>query len=156
MEFTADVFKLFQQEPGLLTAGDRNGFNAMTIGWGSLGTLWSKPAVTVYVKPVRYTHDFMEKSEYFTVSFYGDSQREALILLGSLSGRDGDKIARSKLTPVYLDKAVTFREARVTLLCKKMYRHDLVLDRIPEDAVGKYYRTEAPHTLYIGELLQIL
>lgn len=76
------------------------------------------PVVTVYVEPVRYTHQFMERSDYFTLGFYTEDYRGALLLLGSRSGRDGDKVASAGLTPVFLEKMVTFREASVTLLCK--------------------------------------
>ena len=156
MPFSADVFKLFDEEWALVTAGGKDGYNTMTASWGGLGTLWSKPVATVYVKPVRYTHEFMDSSEYFTVSFYGEEHRKALLLLGTLSGRDGDKAAQAGLTPKFLEKAVTFEEASATLLCKKIYRHDLVLAEIPEEAVRKYYTQEAPHTVYIGEVVEIL
>lgn len=155
-EFNADIFKLFDRQWGLLAAGTKGSYNAMTISWGGLGTLWGKPAATVYVKPVRYTHEFMERSDYFTVSFYPPEYREALGLLGTLSGRDGDKIAAAGLTPVFLEKAVTFKEAEAALLCKKIYRHDLELEKVPDWAAQTYYVTEEPHTLYIGQVIDIL
>lgn len=156
MEFTAESFKIFDRDWALVTAGTEDGYNTMTASWGGLGTLWSKPVATVYVKPIRYTHDFLERNEYFTVSFYPPECRKALALLGTLSGRDGDKVAQAGLTPVFLDKAVTFREARTTLLCKKIYRHDFDLEQVPADAAQTYYAAEAPHTMYIGEVLEIL
>ena len=70
MNFNADSFDIFDKEWALLTAGTRQRCNTMTISWGGLGTLWNKPVATVYVKPVRYTHEFMEQSDYFTISFY--------------------------------------------------------------------------------------
>ena len=156
MEFNADIFKLFDEEWALITAGDKDSYNTMTASWGGLGTLWSKPVATVYVKPVRYTHEFMDSNDYFTVSFYTGEYKKTLALLGTLSGRDGDKVAQAGLTPKFLEKAVTFEEARATLLCKKIYRHDLVLAEIPEEAIQKYYTQEAPHTVYIGEVVDIL
>ena len=74
----------------LLTTKKDGQVNAMTISWGGLGTLWRRPVATVYVKKNRYTFEFMEQSDYFTVSFYPEEQRRALSLLGSTSGRDGD------------------------------------------------------------------
>ena len=156
MNFNANVFKLFDEEWALITAGTEEGYNTMTASWGGVGTLWSKPVATVYVKPIRYTHDFMEKNEYFTVSFYPEEYRKALALLGTLSGRDGDKIAQAGLTPEFLEKAVTFKEARATLLCKKIYRHDFVREEVPAFAADKYYASEPPHTMYIGEVVEIL
>ncbi len=156
MKFSAEVFELFDKDWALLTAGSGADFNTMTIAWGGLGTLWSKSVATVYVKPIRYTHQFMEKNDYFTVSFYPEQYRRALSLLGTLSGRDGDKVAKSGLTPRPLDGAVTFQEASVTLLCRKIYRQDLDPAQMPAGVVDTYYRDEPAHTMYVGEVVDIL
>lgn len=156
MKFQAESFELFDKTWALLTAGDREKFNTMTIAWGCLGTIWGKPAVTVYVKPIRYTHEFMEQSEYFTVSFYPERMREALTLCGRLSGRDCDKVARANLTPVFLKQGVTFEGAERTIVCKKIYRQSMDKGTMPADAVKKYYQTEPAHTMYIGEVIDIL
>ncbi len=156
MDFNTDSFKIFDREWALLTAGTIDRYNTMTVSWGGLGTLWGKPVATVYVKPVRFTHEFMEANEFFTVSFYPEKYRRALALLGSLSGRDGDKVARAGLTPKSLGHAVTFGEARATLICRKIYRQDLYKAAMPRDVVAAYYAAEAPHTMYIGEVTGIL
>lgn len=156
MEFKADVFGIYDKEWALLTAGTKESYNTMTISWGGMGTLWSKPVVTVYVKPIRYTHEFMEENDYFTVSFYPEQYRNPLLLLGTKSGRDGNKVAEAGLTPVFLDKSVTFEEARVTLLCKKIYRQDLDTAAMPADVINSFYTEEAAHTMYIGEVVKIL
>ena len=93
MHLEADVFTKFDKQWALVTAGTPEHYNTMTISWGGLGTLWERPVATVYVKKNRYTFAFMEESDYFTVSFYPKEQRRALSLLGSTSGRDGDKVA---------------------------------------------------------------
>lgn len=156
MEFCTEPLEIFNRRWALLTAGDENAFNTMTIGWGGLGTLWGKPTATVYVKPIRYTHAFMEKSDLFTVSFFPERYRKALSVLGTRSGRDCDKVAISGLTPKPLDGAVTFCEADTVLLCKKIYRQDLDLSQIPADAAERYYRGEPVHTMYIGEVLRVV
>lgn len=156
MDFHADSFAVFDKDWALLTAGKSGRYNTMTISWGGLGTLWGKPVATVYVKPVRYTHEFMEQSEYFTVSFYAEKYRSALGLLGSISGRDGDKAAKAGLTPRALDNAVTFREAKTTLVCRKIYRQDLDTAQMPAEVVSSYYAEEAAHTMYIGEVVDII
>ncbi len=156
MDFNVDSFRIFEKDWALLTAGTPEHYNTMTIGWGGLGTLWGKPVTTVYVKPIRYTHEFMDADEYFTVSFYSEKYRRALALLGSLSGRDCDKTAKAGLTLRLLDHAVTFQEAKVTLLCKKIYRQDLDTAVMPQDVVADYYAAEAPHTMYIGEVIDII
>lgn len=155
-KLNVDVFNAFEGDWALVTAGVRGDYNTMTIGWGGLGTLWSRPAATVYVKKNRYTHEFMEKNDWFTVSFFPAEYRKALGYLGSHSGRDGDKVAASGLTPVYLENAVTFREASVTLLCRKMYAHDFDVAKVPPSVTDDYYKTEPPHTVYVGEVVEIL
>lgn len=156
MVFHADSFNIFDKEWALLTAGKSGRYNTMTISWGGLGTLWGKSVATVYVKPVRYTHEFMEESEYFTVSFYEEKYRSALSLLGSISGRDGDKAAKAGLTPKALHDAVTFQEAKATLVCRKIYRQDLDTAQMPAGVVSTYYVDEAAHTMYIGEVVDII
>ena len=156
MEFHADSFEIFNHDWALLTAGVKDDFNTMTISWGGLGTLWGKSVATVYVKPIRYTHDFLERNEFFTVSFFPEEYRKALSLLGSRSGKDGNKVAASGLTPTVLANAITFEEAAVTLLCRKIYRQDLDTAAMPSDVVERYYKTEAPHTMYIGEVINII
>ncbi len=155
MKLDVSAFEIYDKTWALLTAGTAEHFNTMTISWGGLGTLWGKPVVTVYVKPIRYTHEFMEKSEYFTVSFYGEERRKALALLGSRSGRDCDKVALSGLSPLPVGESVTFREAEITLLCKKIYRQEIDLSAVPEEAAERYYRGEPVHTVYIGEVIDL-
>ncbi|MBQ7508626.1 MAG: flavin reductase, partial [Spirochaetales bacterium] len=111
MEFTTEVFSLFDRKWALVTAGSIDGFNTMTIGWGGLGTLWSRPVATVYVRTSRYTHKFMDENEYFTVSFYPEDKKKILGVLGTKSGRDMDKIHDSGLTPVKAGESVSFAEA---------------------------------------------
>lgn len=156
MELNFDALNLFHERWALLTAGDMERCNAMTISWGGLGTLWNKPVVSVYIKPIRYTHEFMEESDVFTVSFFGMEQRPALTLLGTLSGRDGDKIAQSGLTKQPAGEGVGYNEAEVTLVCRKIYRQDLDKNAMPADVVAKYYTEEAEHTLYVGEVIDII
>ena len=156
MDLNVNAFSVFDRQWALVTAGQEGDFNTMTISWGGLGTLWGKPVATVYVKPVRYTHEFLDRYDKFTVSFFPETYKKALALLGSRSGRDGDKVAAAGLTPEYLDGAVTFREAERTLVCRKIYRQDLDLAAVPAEEAAAYYAAEAPHTMYIGQVLEVL
>lgn len=156
MNFNTDILTLFDRKWALVTAGDISDFNTMTISWGGMGTLWSKPVATVYVKPVRYTHEFMEANDYFTVSFFEEEYREALKLLGSKSGRDCDKVAESHLTPVRIgENLVGYVQAFRTLVCRKIYTQELDASAVPEAVRETYYAKEAPHTMYIGEIIGI-
>ena len=154
--FDVDAFGVFDKGWALVTAGVQGDYNTMTISWGGLGTLWSRPTATVYVKESRYTHAFMEKNDLFTVSFFPPEYKKALAYLGSHSGREGDKVDAAGLTPRYLDGAVTFREASATLVCRKIYAHTFDVAAVPADVAEDYYRDEPPHTMYIGEVTEIL
>ncbi len=156
MEFNTDIFSQYDKKWALVSAGTIQNHNTMTISWGGMGTLWSRPVVTVYIKPCRYTYGFMNDNDYFTVSFYPEECRKALGVMGKLSGRDVDKDKESGLTPLDLDKAVTYKEAEVTILCKKIYAQDLESDRMPQDVVERYYTEEAPHRMFIGEVVEII
>jgi flavin reductase (DIM6/NTAB) family NADH-FMN oxidoreductase RutF len=144
------------KEWAVLIAGTKGKFNAMTISRGGLGTLWNKPVVTVYVKPIRYTYEFMENNEYFTVSFYDEKYRGDLSILGTKSGKDLDKVALTKLTPSYLSNTTSFKEAKLTIVCKKIYFQDMDVTKVPQYAVDRYYKTEPVHRMYIGEVLDII
>lgn len=156
MELNAEVFSQFDRKWALVCAGTLEHHNAMTISWGGLGTLWSRPVATVYVKPVRHTYGFMEESDWFTVSFYGEEYRRALEVMGTTSGRDTDKDGAAGLTPVAAGKGVTYAQAEVTLLCRKIYRQDLDTAHMPPEVVDTYYRTEAAHRMYVGEVVDVI
>lgn len=156
MDLNINAFSQFDQKWALLTAGSKDDFNTMTISWGGMGTLWSRPVVTVYVKPIRYTYEYMEKNDYFTVSFYPEQYKKALGILGTKSGRDCDKVALSELTPAEVDNSMSFREAECTIVCKKIYSQDLDASQVPADAQEHYYKNEPIHRMYIGEVVEIL
>lgn len=151
-----DPFKLYNNEWALVTAGNMDDYNTMTISWGGVGTIWGKSVVTVYIKPIRHTYGYVEKNEYFTVSFFPDEYHEDLVLLGSRSGRDGDKVAQTKLTPAEIGGSVGFKEAKLTFLCKKLYAQDLDGSKIPTEALERFYVGEAPHRMYIAEVVDII
>ena len=150
------IFEIFDKQWALVTAGTPESFNTMTISWGGLGTLWNMPAATVYVRPSRYTHEFMDRERFFTVSFFGEEHRRALGLLGSKSGRDGDKLALTRLTARAAGDGVGYAQAALTLVCKKIYSEQLKKDRIPAEAVTTFYSGDdgiEPHYMYIGEVV---
>ena len=154
MHYITDVFDEFSKW-ALLTVGNREKFNMMTIGWGGLGTVWRKPAATVYVRTSRYTHDFMESNDYFTIgTFEYDWYHDQLKVLGTKSGRDMDKMHDSELTPIELARGMTFREVDVTLVCKKIFKQRLDPANLPEDIRNRYYDNDAPHDMYIGEVVE--
>ncbi|MCR4652000.1 MAG: flavin reductase [Lachnospiraceae bacterium] len=156
MELTMDIFKQFDKKWALLTAGTENDFNTMTISWGGLGTIWNKPVATVYVRGSRLTHEYMDNNDYFTVSFYPEENKNELKVLGSVSGRDMDKMNASGLTPVKTAGTVTFEEAEVTLVCRKLFRQRLLKENMPSDVADSMYADNDLHDMYIGEVVEIL
>jgi len=160
-DFNLAPFYLLDQEWALLTVGTKQKMNAMTISWGGFGTLWHKPVVTIYVRPSRYTYELMEEHEYFTISFYDKEYRKDLAFLGSNSGREKDKISFTKLTPDFLDEAPSFKEANLTIVCKKIYFQDLNIQNINQNNIStsemdRFYKSDPVHRMYIGEVIDII
>ncbi len=150
-------FKLIADGWMLITAGNLHKFNTMTASWGTLGELWNKKVAFCFVRPTRHTYKFMETADTFTLTFFDEKHREALDFCGSHSGRDVDKIAKTGLTPIEWEKqAVYFQQARLVLICKKVYMQDLdpalFLDPVIHDA----YPKKDYHRMYVGEIIHCL
>ncbi|MBR5418458.1 MAG: flavin reductase [Clostridiales bacterium] len=156
MNFTTDIFETYDKQWALLTAGSMDKFNTMTISWGGLGTIWGMPVATVYVRTSRYTHDFMDDNEYFTVSFYPEEMKKTLGVLGSKSGREIDKMHMPELTAVEAGKSVSFHEAEVTLVCRKVFKQTLDPQNMEAKIAEQFYGKDAPHDMYIGEVVDII
>ena len=154
-EFAPEIFRDFVGKNALLTAGSREGYNTMTIGWGQLGTIWNEPVCTVYVRPERYTYEFMEKSDRFTVSLIPAGRRDIARICGSKSGRDTDKAKECGLSVAYAaDDAPYIADAEWVLVCKKLYAQDLsganVVDGGP---IERFYGKAGNwHRMYIGRV----
>ncbi len=152
-------FDMFNRQWGLVTAGVPERYNTCTIGWGSLGTIWSmrsagRSIVTVYVNPDRYTWEFLKESDIFTVAFFPPEYRSALEYLGTHSGRDGDKVAASGLTPKELAGGVTFQEAELTFVCRKLYQAPFEREGLAEEINHGIYANWQPHWMFIGEIIE--
>ena len=159
-QLTARVHHLWEGQGLLLTAGDfREGkFNTMTVGWGSLGMMWNRPFAQVVVRPTRYTREFVERYDTFTLAAFPDQYRAALNLLGTRSGRDGDKIAASGLTAIASTKiaAPGFAEAELIIECRKIYSQDIDPDRFFDPSIDTNYPKKDYHRVYFGEVVAIL
>ncbi len=141
----------------LLTAGDFSvgDFNTMTVGWGSIGAMWNRPFAQVVVRPTRHTYEFTERYDTFTLCAFPESARDALKLLGTRSGRDGDKIADAALTPIAssLIAAPGFDEAELILECRKIYWDDLDPAHFLDSSIDGSYPQKDYHRIYFGEIL---
>jgi len=157
-EITENPIKLFDERWALLTSGTPDKLNTMTISWGSLGELWGKPVVTVYVSSSRYTHEFMENNERFTVAFFPEGNRQALEYLGTHSGRDEDKITESGLTLEFLESGLpSFKEADMVIEARKIYGAPFSEEGFG-DIPQKFYesRSMGIHSIFIGEIERVL
>ncbi|MFZ5979497.1 MAG: flavin reductase family protein [Candidatus Zixiibacteriota bacterium] len=152
-----NVFKLISQDWMLITAGGLSAFNTMTASWGALGELWNKKVCFCFVRPVRYTYQFTEKHETFSLSFFEEKYRKILNLCGTQSGRDIDKMKGIGLTPLESPSgSVYFQEARLVFDCRKIYIHDLEPTNFLDPEIEKEYPHKDYHRMYIGEILTCL
>ena len=155
-ELNFDPFTLIGKDWSLITVGDENEFNTMTASWGHVGVIWNKNVVTVYVRPQRYTNDFMQKFDRFTVSFYSESFRDALTYCGRNSGRDVDKVKETGLTPVHENGMTYFKEAKLVFECKKIYEDCIKPENFIDDSIHGNYPNKDYHIVYMGEVTKVL
>ena len=156
-EFSENPFKLIGSDWMLITAKKGEKTNMMTASWGGVGILWNKPVATIYVRPQRYTKEFIDNEEYFSLCVLPEEYRQILNYCGTKSGRDEDKIAETKLTVDESEKAPIFKESRLVLICKKLYAQDLTEQSfIDKSLVEKNYKAKDFHTMYIAEIEKIL
>lgn len=147
-------FAKIREQWMLLSAGTEEKWNTMTANWGGLGVLWYEPVATAYVRHSRYTHEFTEANDYFTLTFLQDGHKEALNLLGTKSGRDIDKMHESGLTPAFVEGQPTFAEAELVFVCKKLYAQDMGPENFKYQAtLDRCYGDQDYHTMYIGQIV---
>lgn len=139
----------------LITAGDESGYNMMTASWGFTGEVWGQDSVVALVRPQRYTMDFIESHDYFTLSFYGD-KKEIHKVCGSMSGRDVDKTALTGLTPVYDNSTTYFGEATLVIVCKKQYVQRMSEECFVDKEPLKWYNSKDYHYMIIGKIEKVL
>jgi flavin reductase (DIM6/NTAB) family NADH-FMN oxidoreductase RutF len=157
-EISENPFRLIAQDWMLITAGPPQDFNTMTASWGGVGHIWGKDVCWCVVRPVRYTFEFMERNETFTLAFFGEEHRRALNILGTKSGRDGDKVAEAGLSPVAgpIVGTTSFAEARLVIACRKVYRHDLDPTHFLDPDIERNYPSKDYHRMYFGEIVSVL
>lgn len=156
-EITNNPFDLIGKDWALVTSGNSDKFNTMTVSWGGVGIMWGKPVTYTFIRPQRYTFEFMEKNGYFSMSFFDETQRDALKFCGSKSGRDYDKVKETGLTPAFTEDGVPyFEEAKLVLVCKKMYSQFLNEESIEDaESVAKWYDNDY-HKMYVSEITKVL
>lgn len=150
-------FTKIGKEWALITSGTKSKANPMTISWGGVGVLWGKNVAFVFVRDSRYTKEFLDNNEFFSVTFLSDAYRDALNYCGSHSGRDCDKFANAGLTLSTRHNIPYVDEGNLVLLCEKMSATRITEDSffLPE-IKEKWYKDNDMHTMYIGEIIEVM
>ena len=155
-EYLASPFRMIGKEWMLIAAEKEGKTNAMTAAWGGLGVMWSKNVVFAVIRPHRYTREFVDASDCFSLNFFDASFHDRLGYFGTVSGRNEDKIAKTGLTVLRGD-APYFGEASTAFLCRKLYAQpyapEFFIDR---DCDSTWYPEKDYHIQYIGEVVRIL
>ena len=156
-EFNQSPFKLIGMDWMLITAGHEEKINTMTASWGGFGVMWGKNVAYIVIRPHRYTKQFVDNSDTFSLTFFHGSFRKQLSYLGTVSGRDENKIEKSNLTVLHTDDTPYFEEATTAIFCKKLYAQEYKPECFLEQELNeKWYPEVDHHTLYIAEVTKIL
>ena len=152
-----NVFSAIGDQWMLITAGTEEKCNTMTASWGGLGILWNKPMAIAYIRPQRYTKQFVDEQEYFTLSFYPEQYRRELGICGTKSGRDMDKAKECGFTMALSDegKAPYFEQAELVFVCRKRMVIPMDPAAMPEEVKEKHYKGDY-HDMYWGEIVEVL
>jgi len=156
-DFNESVFRLLDKDWMLITAGETGKFNMMTASWGGFGILWHQPVAFIFVRPPRYTYQFLEEYDSFTLCFFGEEYRNVLNFCGSKSGRNADKMGNSGLSPMKTESGnIYFKEARQVIECRKIYYQDLQPGSFLDPVIESNYPKKDYHRMYIGRIEKIL
>ena len=154
-KLSVEIVDLWMNQWLLLTSGNPDEFNMMTVAWGSVGCMWSKPFAQIVVRPQRYTYQFLETFDSFTLCAFPAEYRKDLEILGSISGRDGDKLKKTKLSLRISSKvsSPSYNEASLILECRKMYYQDIDPKGFVDPDISSNYANRDYHRAYFGEIL---
>ena len=155
-EFICNPFTKIGKEWMLISSGDNSKFNTMTASWGGLGVMWGKNVAFTFIRPQRYTREFIEKNEQFSLCFFDTTFQKTLSYLGSVSGRDENKIEKCGLTPDFIENVPYFKEAKLVLICKKLYCQEMSPSCFLENSLDeKWYPNKDYHFMYVSEIEKI-
>lgn len=156
-ELDSNVFKMIGDDWLLITAKKDNNYNSMTASWGGLGIMWNKEVAYIALRPQRYTKEFVDAGETFSITVLPGEYRDVYNYLGSASGRNEDKIAKAKLTVLEDNGTPYFEEANIVLICRKLYAQDMKPECMTNDYVdAQFYPDKDYHTLYIAAIEKVL
>ena len=149
-------FTKIGKEWALISAGDKNKCNTMTVSWGGVGVLWGKNVVYIFIRDSRYTKEFIDNGEFFSMSFFNEKYRDALSYCGKESGRNvDDKFKGAGLTPAFRHNIPYPDEANLVLLCRKMAAVPITKDTFVDPQImPKWYSDNDMHVMYVGEIIE--
>ena len=144
-------FTKIGKEWALISAGDKNKCNTMTVSWGGVGVLWGKNVVYIFIRDSRYTKEFIDNGEFFSMSFFNEKYRDALSYCGKESGRNvDDKFKGAGLTPAFRHNIPYPDEANLVLLCRKMAAVPITEDTFVDPQImPKWYSDNDMHVMYV-------
>jgi flavin reductase (DIM6/NTAB) family NADH-FMN oxidoreductase RutF len=152
-----NIFKLIRDDWMLICAGKIKNYNMMTASWGTCGILWNKPVAVIFIRPQRYTHEFTENNDHFTLNFFDEAFRKHLNLLGTKSGREINKMDQAGLDAVESDIGnVYFKQSKMVLECMKIYNDHLKPEFFLSNDIEKMYPQKDYHRFYIGEIIKCM
>jgi flavin reductase (DIM6/NTAB) family NADH-FMN oxidoreductase RutF len=140
----------------LLVTADSNGKpNVMTIGWGTIGSVWAKKTFIILVRPSRYTYSLLEQVDDFSVNVPTKSMASAVAFCGSVSGRDGDKFNQAQLAPVPAEEisAPVIDQCPINFQCRVIHKTDMVAGAVPDNTKSTFYPSDDYHRIYFGQIL---
>jgi len=155
-------FEAFPDEWFALGAGnEKDGYSAMAISWGHFGALyghdWGHPSVVIYVRPQRRTRHFVDLEKEFSLSLLPSSYKKNVLYLGQHSGGDARKIADAGLTPMFYKDVFYIKEAKLVLICKKIYRDEIKEENFIDTSILKdHYAQKDYHYVYIADVEKAL
>ncbi|MFV0479196.1 MAG: flavin reductase family protein [Anaerorhabdus sp.] len=156
-ELDKNIFEMIAKEWAIITVQADQKVNAMTASWLQMGHLWNKDVVTVYVRPQRYTNDFIKKEETFSVAFFGEGYRKELAYLGVATGREEDKLEHCQMSTTLWDNVPIIEQAEVVFVCKKLYQGQLNKEKfLDEDVRETCYEKDDFHHAYVAEIVHVL
>ena len=142
----------------MLIAAEKGGkTNAMTASWGGVGIMWGKPAAFVFIRQTRYTKEFVDAGDHFTLNFFGEEFKKELGYFGRVSGRDEDKIAKSGMNVSTVENVPVFDDAKTVLVCRKLFSEKFDESSFVDKSIlEQFYSKDSMHSLYIAEIEKIL
>ena len=150
-------FTKIGKEWALVTAGNKQKCNTMTVSWGGVGVIWNKNVVYIFVRDSRYTKEFIDNGEFFSLSFFDETYRPALSYCSANSGRNEDKFEKAGLTPAFRHSIPYPDEANLVMLCRKMAAVPIPADTFNDKSIiDKFYQDGDMHTMYVGEIIEAM